>query len=180
MHFRKYLAGLAAVLLTSTACGGPVAGEASPAGGTGAEGAASSVPSPTTPTGTPRTLDDADPCGLLTEEEVERVSGPLDGGAVRDDLGTARSCMYKPAGRLLAIDVRTNVGLANANTAGETTSLRVGDHEAKTWMGSEGSCFLALGVSSSSRVDLALKAKRGEDPCPFVHELAALLEPRLP
>ena len=116
----------------------------------------------------------------MTDEEVERASGPLDGGGVRDDLGTARSCLYRPGDRLLAIDVRTNVGLAGASTTGPVTDFRVGDHEAKSWVGSDSSCFLVLGVSSSSRVDIALKANPGEDPCPFARELAALLEPRLP
>ncbi|MFD7656069.1 DUF3558 family protein, partial [Actinosynnema sp. NPDC059797] len=156
--------------------------------GGGGGGGGGPPPPPTTPgtgtstarSGVPATLDEADPCGLLAEDEVEQVFGPIEVTPTRDDFGSASSCRYEPGGRYLTIDVRTNAGLADLPATNPMSDLTVGDHEAKSWVSTGGSCFVALGVSSSSRVDIGLKAGQGEDPCPFTHRLAGLVEPRLP
>ncbi|GAA1313532.1 DUF3558 family protein [Saccharothrix xinjiangensis] len=149
-----------------------MAGEASPATVVGTRAS-------TAPGDVPATLDEADPCGLLTEDEIEQVFG-RQAAATRDDFGSASSCRYEPGRRYLTIDVRTNAGLADLPATNPMTDLTVGDHRAKSWTAIGGGCFVSLGVSSSSRVDIALTADLDEQPCPFVHELATLVEPRLP
>lgn len=129
---------------------------------------------------TPTSLEDTEPCGLLTEQDLDML-GKLGGPPLRRDLGTARSCNYNIDNHPLDIDLRTNVGLAGVNTAGPVTDYTVGGHQAKVWISSGGSCFVVLGVSPSSRVDITyITISTGEDPCALARRVAELVEPRLP
>jgi hypothetical protein len=43
-----------------------------------------------------------------------------------------------------------------------------------------GSCIIAMGVTSSSRVDVSLNSGPRVDPCPLALQVAQLVEPKLP
>ncbi|ROP40373.1 DUF3558 domain-containing protein [Saccharothrix texasensis] len=168
---------LAATLLAAAACSKAIEGTPVPIAGAG--------PAPPSSTGTTSAsaapaLAAADPCGLVSEEEVERALGGLDGEPRRRDIGTARSCEYEVDAQLVVIDVRTNVGLEGIDVPGPVTDLTVGKHQVKTWVTESGSCFFAFGVTASSRVDVAVQPKAGKAQCELAKRLADVVEPKLP
>ncbi|MBY8851228.1 DUF3558 domain-containing protein [Saccharothrix longispora] len=168
---------MAVALSTVAACGGPVTGEAQPAtDATTTTSAAESSGS----TDAPASLDDVEPCDLLTREEAEQAFGPLREAPERDDLGTARSCTYSPQRRSLGIDVRTDAGLADVQPSGEVTDLMIGGRAAKQVIAAGGTCIVAIEVTRASRVDVAFTGETKDDPCALAGQVAELVEPRLP
>ncbi|QQQ75531.1 DUF3558 family protein [Saccharothrix sp. 6-C] len=184
MDSRIVVIGLAAAALFAVTACGAIEGTPSPNAGAGTEPSTStgttSATTGTTSAGAPAALHDADPCGLVTEEDVERAVGALDGEPRRNDLGTARSCEYEVDKRLLVVDVRTNVGLAGVNATGPVTDQTIGGHRVKSWVSQGGTCFFVLGVTESSRVDITLQPKTGGVECEPAKRLADVVEPKLP
>lgn len=179
MTSRILLAGLAAALSTVVACGGPVDGEPQPVPRT-TTGTPSSATGSSSAANAPRSLEDIDPCSLLTRDEAEQISGPLREAPARRDLGTARGCNYKPERRALGIDIRTNAGLDDVQASGQVGDVTIGRHRGKQFVGNTGSCVIAMGVAESSRVDVTFTGTADEDPCPSARRVAELVEPRLP
>lgn len=126
-------------------------------------------------------LENVEPCGIVTRAEYEQALGrPLDGDPVRGDLGTARSCRYEVEGRLVVIDIRTNVGVADADSGGEKiTDLTIGTHPARNWI-TAGSCFFALAVTAKSRVDVVVQPWWAVEQCAYARPLVELVERKLP
>jgi hypothetical protein len=177
---RIALAGLAAALFAISACSGPVDGQAQPASETTANSTTRSPAGPTTTTRSGTTLDDIDPCTLLTPDEAEQVAGPLREKPTREDLGTARGCEFKPKSSSFAVDIRTNVGLSGVQAPGEVADVKIGSHDAKQFIGTTRSCVIAMGVTASSRVDVVMTTSSDKDPCQLARKIAELVEPRLP
>ncbi|MFE9745314.1 DUF3558 domain-containing protein [Saccharothrix saharensis] len=177
MDSRIAVIGLAAAAFFAVTACGTIEGKPSPNAGAGTQPSTSTG---TTPAGAPAALDDADPCALVTAEDVERALGALDGEPRRNDLGTARSCEYEVDKRLLVVDIRTNVGLTGVNATGPVTDLTIGGHRVKAWVSQGGTCFVVLGVTESSRVDITAQPKTGTQECGPAQRLAELVEPKLP
>jgi hypothetical protein len=102
------------------------------------------------------------------------------GGTEREKIGSADTCLWNPKDSSLIIGIRTNVGLSGVLVTGEITDITVGHHQAKKLMGAGGSCIVAIGITSSSRVDVTLNGPSKTDPCPQALQVAQLVEPKLP
>jgi hypothetical protein len=170
----------AAAIATVTACGGSTQGQAKPA-----PDAVSASPSPSSTTHTASSLSDpgnplknTDPCTLLTRSEAQGLEAT--GGTKRQKIGSADTCLWNPKDSSLIVGIRTNVGLSGVQATGAITDITIGNHQAKKLMGAGGSCVVAIGVTSSSRVDVTLNGPSKTDPCPPALQVAQLVEPKLP
>lgn len=132
-------------------------------------------------------LASVDPCSLLSSSVLNQyglsktASGPGTG---------ARPCNWqKPVdingknGLTVEIDVRDTQGLNDINANGFTiTPDNVGSHQGRlAKLNAGGSCFVAIGVGDSSRVDVGVAA--GTDTtqaCQVANDLAKDVEPQLP
>lgn len=181
MNSRTALTSLAAAALVAlTACGGSTAGQAKPVPDTSGSTSRSTTSSPSS-TKSGNSLDDNDPCSLLTRNEAEQVMGPLDKEPAPEKLGSARTCQFSPSLASLGVGIRTNVGLAGVQpNGGEIKDITVGRHQAKQLVDATGSCGIYLGVTSSSRVDVVVNTGPRADPCPLALRIAEFVEPRLP
>jgi hypothetical protein len=179
VKFRVVLAGVAiAVLVASTACSGATPGQAKPAAGATAAGPASSSSAPSSSSGASNSLKDVDPCTLLTKAEAQQVGATEE--PKREKLGSAQTCGWTPEGVSFHVGTRTDVGLSGVQPTGEITDITVGRHQAKQIRDVTGSCIIATGVTSSSRVDVSLNSGPRVDPCPLALQVAQLVEPKLP
>jgi hypothetical protein len=80
----------------------------------------------------------------------------------------------------MAVAIRTNAGLAGFQASGETLhNITIGKHQAEQYANST-TCYVAIGVSDSSRVDVSVTQILTGDPCPPAMTLANLIEPKLP
>ncbi|GAA3674995.1 DUF3558 domain-containing protein [Lentzea roselyniae] len=185
MNSRIVLTSLAAAALVAmTACTGLTPGDPKPTADTGnptsSEDTRSSTSSPTS-TNASGSLTNADPCSLLTRGEAEQVLGSLKEEPKPQKIGSSRGCEFAPNRVYLSVGIRTDVGLAGVQaTGGEIKDIKVGSHQAKQLLGAGGSCIVAIGVTSSSRVDITLNAGASTDPCPPALKIAELVEPKLP
>ncbi|NUT49540.1 MAG: DUF3558 domain-containing protein [Saccharothrix sp.] len=181
--------GLAAVVVVSVALVAALLrtdsteGQASPAPGAGGSASVES----SRPAGSPTSaepigsLEDTDPCSLITVSEVEQAMGPLREAPKVEQIGSARVCESAPNRDYLAVGIRTNVGLAGVlPNGGEIKDITVGRHQAKQLLGASGSCGIYLGVTASSRVDVVVNVGASTDPCPPALRIAELVEPKLP
>lgn len=169
----------AAVLLAVTACTGSTTGDPKPAPDTGSSASSTSTSSPTSTKAT-GSLADTEPCSLLTKSEAEQVMGSLKEEPKPEKIGSSQTCQFSPDRASFSVGIRTNVGLAGVQAPGEITDSTIGRHQAKTFVAAGGSCIVAMGVSSSSRVDVVLNAGASTDPCPRALKIAELVEPKLP
>ncbi|WP_158102837.1 DUF3558 domain-containing protein [Lentzea kentuckyensis] len=182
MNSRTVLTSLAAAALVAlTACTGSTTGDPKPTpntgGSTSSEDTRSSTSSPTS-TKASGSLADTDPCSLLSKSEAEQVMGTLKEEPKPEKIGSARGCDYSANLAGFSVDIRTNVGLAGVQAPGEVTDVTIGRHQAKKFVAAGGSCIVAVGVTSSSRVDVTLNGQG--DPCPRALQIAELVEPKLP
>lgn len=171
----------AATLFATTACGESTSGQAQPAADTtttsspsngGTSGAV------TSPSNADDSLGKVDPCTLLTKNEAAEVGASNE--PKPEKIGSARTCRWKPQNALFSVVIRTNAGVSDVQAPGEVTDITVGHHQAKKFVGAGGSCTVAMGVTSSSRVDIVLNADSRVDPCPPTLRIAELVEPKLP
>lgn len=182
MNSRIVLTSLAAAALVAvSACTGSTTGDPKPTPGTGDSASSTnsqdttSSPTSTKPSGS---LAETDPCSLLTRSEAEQVMGPLKEDPKPEKLGSSQTCGFSPKLASLSVGTRTNVGLAGVQAPGEVADLTIGGHQAKKFVAAGGSCIVAIGVSSSSRVDVVLNGQG--DSCPRALQIAELVEPKLP
>ena len=171
----------AGALVAVSACsGGQSAGTPRPE--TQPTTATSTTGSSTSSTKGNDSLADTDPCTFITTGEATelKASGP----PKRDKVGTADVCKWVKSGvGNFSVGIRTNLGLAQVikPEGGQVTDIKIGDREAKQISGNAGgSCIIALGISSSSRVDVSALERPNEDPCPMALKVAELVEPKLP
>jgi hypothetical protein len=167
------LFGLAACNSTTTGSGSPATSDTSSGGGPtsgsgGGGGGTSSL----------------QPCDLLSADAVSANQ------LTRSDSGNssgARSCGWENttqnngAGYSLGVDVRDSQGISDANTGGYTkTTDNVGSHNGVQLESSSGNdCIVAIGVTSSSRVDVVISTSGG-GACQVANQFAKLVEPHLP
>lgn len=184
MNSRIILTSLAAIALTAvTACGGSTPGQAKPASGTATSPSSSSTTSSgatnsTSANSTDDSLKDTDPCSLLTSNEAAKLGASA--MPERKKIVSSETCLWHPTDASLFVGTRTNVGLSGIQPTGEVTDATVGRHQAKQVRDITGSCIIAIGVTSSSRVDITFNGNSKTDPCIQAMQAAKLVEPKLP
>lgn len=118
-------------------------------------------------------------CSLLSSADLSQLgasSAPTEG-----TIGTAHTCEFDNAEGHVIVGVRTNVGLDGFNASGGTVKdITVGRHQAKQDVDNTGSCIIAIGVTTSSRVDVTVTGDGTTDPCPTSMAVANIVEPKLP
>ena len=169
------LAGCGAAQTTGTAvpASGPVSSDVSRT--------TAGTPSATTsPSERGDTLADVNPCDLLGSADVAALGITKSGKT--EKVGTERVCRYETADGAVSPGIRTNVGLAGVVVDGPISDLSIGSHQARQMRSSTGGCFVFLGVSASSRVDVLGSELRGDQDaaCDLALRAAKLIEPNLP
>jgi hypothetical protein len=178
VKFRIVVTVVAAATLVA-ACGAPTPGQAKPAADATTAGPSfTGRTTGSTSSATNRSLKDVDPCTLLTKDEAQQLGA--EGEPKPEKLGSAQTCGWKPANAVFSVVIRTNVGLSGVQAPGKVANITVGDHQAKKFIAAGGSCIIAMGVTSSSRVDVVLNGDSRLDPCPPTLRIAELVEPKLP
>lgn len=169
----------------SAGCGAArTTGSAVPAPGSVTTGASETEPgTPGTTVSMPKkveSLADADPCDLLTSAGKSALGVTKSGKS--EKLGTERICRYQTADGEVSPGIRTNVGLAGVVVDGTISDLVIGSHQAKQMRSDSGVCFVFLGVSAMSRVDIVSGDLRGNQDaaCDLALRAAELIEPNLP
>ncbi|MGW5051022.1 DUF3558 family protein [Actinokineospora sp. NPDC004072] len=126
-----------------------------------------------------------DPCDLLTASG--RSAMEVTGEAQDREQGGARYCQWRVRkgsvadSYTIAVGVWERVGVGQAVSDRALRPLQVNSREAVEGVGVGGaSCFVALAVTETSRVDAAVVGDDGEKLCPVALELAQLVEPELP
>lgn len=178
------LAGLAAMLVGTAACSGPTKGQPTAAPTVDSTGQTTSDGGPgdtsTSAGGGTSGLPVDQPCSLLSSSDLTQlgVSTP----PTSDKVGTAPDCSLDTSGNFtVGIALRTTSGLSDFTlTGGSAHTITVGSHSAKQGVDNTGSCNVAIGVSSSSRVDVTALGDGNADPCPTALAVARLIEPKLP
>jgi hypothetical protein len=123
------------------------------------------------------------PCDLLSASVLSQNQ------LTKTDSGTqsgARTCAWTKSvdingngGYTLGIDIRDSQGLTDTSDGGYTvTPETVGSHQGKQ-LERSGSCIVAIGVSTTSRVDVQASADPGQS-YPLANQFAKLIEPGLP
>jgi len=162
------LAGLAATMLGVAACNNATSGQPSPDTSTTQNQPATSN------SGGGNTLPVGNPCSLLSSGDLSRLGATST--PTKNQIGTAYACELDNAEGHIIVGIRTNVGLQGYNASGGTvTDITVGSHQAKQEVDSTGSCIIALGVSSSSRVDITVTGDGTTNPCPTTMTVAQLV-----
>lgn len=177
------LAGLAAMLFGTAACGGPTTGQPTPAttadstGSTPSSNGESGEPSSSTGGSGSLPVDDA--CSLLPSDAVSKLG--LSSPPSPDNVGTAPDCSLDMPDYSVGVDILTNAGLNDFKLVGGTAQdLTIGSHSAKQGVDNTKSCVIGIGVTSSSRVDVTGTGNGNTDPCPTALAVARLVEPNLP
>lgn len=155
----------------------------------------SGTPAPTTNTTQPGSggptsggpgLASIQPCDLISSNDASQNQL---GTATPGNEGGARSCTWENTtanngvGYTVGVDIRDSQGIKEVNTDGYTvTPDNIGSHPGRQLQSTlSGSCFIAVEVTNSSRVDVSVNA--GTDPvrgCQLANQFAKLVEPNLP
>lgn len=177
------LAGV--VLLSVTGCSTKEQGTAQPS--TGAPGtAANPSTSLSSPGSSSSPISGLDPCSLLDLAALGEF-GPFESprpgvkpGARVCDLGrTIKSATDK--GLVIGIAVRDKQGLADTNETGAgKTEGNVNGRKALQVPDSGPHCLIALEVTATSRVDVAITASDSQQACQVADKVADIVEPKLP
>ncbi len=122
---------------------------------------------------------DLQPCDLLTSAEQAQLH--LDAG-VEDEVGPARTCQWRSSDEFtITVGVIDALGIDAVQSKTPTKPVKVGSHDAVQATGGASTCAVAIGVTDSSRVDVAGVA--GGDMtkgCAVANQAAQLVEPKLP
>lgn len=158
----------------------------------GAAAPSSGTPAGSPPGGSPRAsastpaLAAVQPCGVLGRAQIKQ--NDLTGQEASTGSG-ARSCTWSNdsfdsgMGYAVEVDIRDSQGLKDINTAGYTvTNDPVGRHPGRQAQQTSGDgCFVAIGVSPTSRVDVSSEtAASVRQACMLANQFAKLIEPKLP
>jgi hypothetical protein len=116
-----------------------------------------------------------DPCSLLSTSQASGLG--LETPGTEDTTGTARDCEYNGSAFGATVGVRTDGGLSALSGA---TSLTIGSHQAGLQDHGAAGCFIAIGVTSSSRAEVVTTSNSDASSCTDAKNVAQLIEPNLP
>lgn len=174
------MAGMAAMLLGAAACNNSTVGQGQPTGQTTSNGGGSSssqqTSASTAPTG--KSLPINDVCSLLSASDLQRIG--VSSSPTQTTIGVAPSCQMDSPADSIAVSIFPNDGLSTLNVTGPIHSIKVGSHHAEQEVDNTGSCIIAIGITSSSSVDVTSTGNGNNDPCPGATNVAQLIEPKLP
>lgn len=182
------LAGSGIALLLLTACGSSTGGQPSPAGdaSTGAAQSSNAAPPAGSSTGSPpsghvSSLDDADPCTLLTQQDLDALGMTAHGERVSSK--RSHGCQWTQGGQSLEVGIRMQQGLDGFALEGakHVKSLHIGSHAAKQQVTPKSeACLIGIGVSSNSRVDVTVLLDDTSKECSAAKTSAKRVEKHLP
>jgi len=169
---------VATALIALAACGQTTTGSGNPASTTtpGSSG-------DTTSNSGGASTASLQPCDLLSasvlsQNQLTKTDSGTQSGA-RTCAGTKSVDINGNGGYTLGVDIRDSQGLNDTSDGGYTvTPETVGSHQGKQ-LERSGSCIVAIGVSTTSRVDVQASADPGQS-CPLANQFAKLIEPGLP
>lgn len=175
------LAGMAAVLLNVIACSSQTPG--SPTASTNAGGQipngsrSESTSSPSSGVGGSLPVDA--PCSLLSSSDLRSLGAFAPPS--RSDIAGASNCEVEATHGVVEVTLFAGQGLSQVPTTGAMTDVRIGGHQAKKMVETaSGGCYVGIGVTSSSRVDVTVNADHDDEACPLAMKAAGLVEPHLP
>jgi len=169
------LAGLAAMVVGLSACGNSTGGQPTPATTSATQGRSTGTP---TSSGGGNTWPVDHACSLLSASDLAALGAS--GQPTEDMVGTAHACEFASTDFSMGLAIRTNGGLGAFQSNGETLhNSTIGKHQAEQYANST-TCYIAIGVSDSSRVDVSVTQILTGDPCPPAMTLANLIEAKLP
>lgn len=173
------LVGAVAVLVGTAGCSNQIQGF--PTGTTASGQLSSGQPSPaSTAQGGAGTLPVHSPCSLLSSSDLEQLgaSTPPSNGQI----GGAPDCLVDTSDGALGVTILTDRGLDQLNVQGPVSGIQVGSHSAQQmrYTADSGDCLVAMGITSSTRVDVSFEAKGKVDACSVALKAAQLVEPHLP
>ncbi|WP_084789349.1 DUF3558 family protein [Saccharomonospora iraqiensis] len=184
-------AGFASVfgilLLGLSACSSSVGGEANPSrtGGPSRSATQSTPGMGTDGNSVPDSLADIAPCSLLSNDELSEY-GTFPPGE-RDDRGVGRACRFQrdrdptEPGRVVAVNLREEQGVGDVIEQGYGVQRAESNGRKYAQVPSAGACLIAIGVTSTSRVDIHVVATEGrQKSCEIADEIGAIVEPKLP
>lgn len=125
---------------------------------------------------------DLEPCELLSASDQTRLQlSP----SARGRTATPPTCMWVGLGgdTLFAVYVvvNDNIGLDDVGSSTPVKPLRIGSHRAVQFAGWVSTCFVALGVGESARVDVEGEVVGDvSKACDVARRAAPLVEPKLP
>lgn len=173
-------------MLVLAGCNNTTGGSGSP--DTSSNGGSSQSSSPSSDNNASGGTASLKPCDLLSSSVISQNNLTPNGSG--NEAG-ARTCNYRHAigadespGYSIKIAIRDKQGLKDINTDGYTvTSDNLGGHSARQLEQNPGTaCFVAIGVTSSSRVDVLAASTSGDagTSCQIANQYAKLIEPNLP
>lgn len=171
-------------------CSSPTTGTPAPVSSAGNSGSAAPA---TSGSSAANALDSLDACSLLTDQEAAQFKP--NGSGQQDTTGAASSgaksdCEWigrssDDGSMAFGILVRPTQGIDSVNTAGGqyTKGNVAGRPAGRLASTTDGSCLIALAVSSSSRVDVSTLvgvAPNSNEACQVADTIAGYVSPRLP
>jgi hypothetical protein len=130
------------------------------------------------PGGTDASTAELQPCDLLTSAEQSQLQITAANERVTD---VQRLCEFNEAGDFgLIVGIADERGIGDVQSATPTQSLTIGAHDAVQATDGANGCAIILGVTDTSRVDIASAADTGAKACNIAKQVAGLVEPKLP
>lgn len=176
------LVGLAVVMVGVAACSSPTGGQptpTTPVESTGSNTTGGASESTSTSGGGGGSLPADQPCSLFSSSDLSQLG--VTSPPTPDRVGTAADCPLDLPDYSVGVQVFTNSGLSNFKLTGGTAhDTNIGSHPAKEGVDDTKSCVIAIGVGSSSQVDVTATGNGDTDACPTALAVAKLIEPKLP
>jgi uncharacterized protein DUF3558 len=167
------LAAFAMALAGVAGCGAKTVGRASPVIRTST---AVSSPSSSVSAGG---LPGNHACSLLSSADLRQLGASSP--PTQEMIGTAHACDFDSDEFAMGVVLTTDAGLAVFDPAGGVVhDTTIGSHQARQVAEGKDTCYVVIGVSPSSRVDVDVTGDGTTDPCPTALTLARLVERRLP
>ena len=167
---RWTVVGCVAGLVVVAGCAGP---------GASAPGASATTTATTTAATSAVSLATVDPCSLLSSSEAADIALDPHGEAMR--VNGARGCAWHGSVYSATVSIQPSQGLS-ALSGADPSAVQLTRHPAvERQDGDTGACLVAIGISTTSRVDVDVT---GEDyvvaQCAHADGIARLIEPRMP
>lgn len=179
------IAGSIFIATLASACGNSTtAGDATPQPSRQAPTSAAaptSDPTSTSERSASGTLEQADPCGLITPSERKGLGLTTTGEP--ENSVTSRGCSWQDGSHdVISVSIREHQSidtLKKFKDTGPVTSLKIHGRDARQRARSS-SCVVAVSVTDSSRVDVRVVMSSGNQACAAARQVTKVVERHLP
>lgn len=173
--------GMAAMLASVAACGGPTIGQPT-AQTTTTDGQPTQdggSPTSTAPSsGSGGSLPVDHPCQLIPSADLQQLD--VTQAPTETKVGVAPTCEFDSNDFTMDVGIEP-LGLSQFVAAGGTVhDTTVNGRPAKEEIDNTGSCVIGMSVTNTSRVDVVVTPIAGGNPQPTAEMVAKLVEPNLP